>query len=274
MSHSVESADIQGPAMGPGAEAEMNAPLDPASAEVVPVAGMANGMGLVQNRAPVHTNYRPFRRIALAAKMGTLGAGFEVAVPLSRRTNLRSTGNIFSYSHTFNQDGVDYTGTISLRSMQTTLDWFPFHGGFHISPGFFAYGGNHVKGNASVPGGQIFTLNSTDYRSSMIDPINGSGKITVNNAGPGLTVGWGNLLPRNRRHFSFPFEIGAIYEGAPKIALQLGGSACDSTGAFCTTVASDPSFQQNLSDEQAKLNKDVEPYKFYPIISFGLAVNF
>jgi hypothetical protein len=236
--------------------------------------GGGAGMGLVPDRATGRPNLRPFSRIALAAKMGTMGAGFEVAVPLSRRTNLRSTGNFFSYSHTFNQDGVDYTGTISLRSMQTTLDWFPFHGGFHISPGFFAYGGNNVKAHAAVPGGQTFTLNSTDYRSSLIDPIHGSGKITVNNAGPGLTVGWGNLLPRNRRHFSFPFEIGAVYEGAPKIALQLGGSACDSSGINCNTVASDPSFQQNLTDEQTKLNRDVEPYKFYPIISFGFAVNF
>jgi hypothetical protein len=244
--------------------------MSPEASEPIP----ASRLAYIPDRPPAHPYQRPYHRIAFAAKMGTFGAGFEMAVPLSVRTNIRTTGNIFNYTHTFSEDGVNYSGTISMRSMQTSIDWFPFRGGFHISPGVYLYGGNNVTAGASVPGGQTFTLNDTDYRSSAIDPITGSGKVTVNNYGPGLTLGWGNLLPRNRRHFSFPFEVGAVYEGAPKIALNLSGSACDSTGLNCGSVSTDPTFQQNLTAEQVKLNKDAEPYKFYPIISFGFATNF
>ena len=233
---------------------------------------LAEGATLPASAPHAAQEIGPFSRIAFATRMGTMGIGAEVATPLSRRTNLRMTGNFFTNTQTFSQDGVDYSGTISLRSIQTALDWFPFRGGFHISPGVLFYGGNNVTAHANVPGGDTFTLNDSNYVSSPTDPINGSGKITVNNVGPSLTVGWGNLIPRGERHYSFPFEVGAVYEGAGKIALNLLGSACDTSG--CGSVTTNADFQQNLAAEQVKLNKDVEPYKFYPIISMGFAVNF
>jgi len=57
--------------------------------------------------------------------------------------------------------------------------------------------------------------------------------------------------------------------------LNLGGSVCDpTTGLNCRTIASDPTVQANVTSEQQKIAKDINPYRFYPVISLGVGFNF
>jgi hypothetical protein len=211
--------------------------------------------------------------IGVGVKVSTLGIGGEVAIAVSHRSNVRFGCTAFRYGHSFAKDGVTYTGNLDLRSAQATYDLFlPM--GFHLSPGVLFYNGNKVSANASVPGGQTFTLSNTTYVSAAADPITGTGNLTVYKAAPMLLFGIGNLIPRSNRHFSASFEIGAVYQGPPRVTLNLKGSACDSTGLFCRSVGSDPTIQSNIAAEQAKLNKSASPYKFYPVVSFGVGYKF
>jgi hypothetical protein len=210
--------------------------------------------------------------VGIGVKVSTLGIGGEVAVGISHRSNVRVGFNAFSYGHTFDKDGVTYKGDLKLRSAQATYDIFLLKG-LHISPGVLFYNGNQVSANASVPGGQSFTLSNTNYVSDPADPIVGTGKLTVYKAAPMLLFGIGNLVPRSR-HFSTSFEIGAAYQGPPRVTLNLAGSACDSTGLFCRSISSDPTIQSNIAAEQTKLNKSASPYKFYPVLSFGVGYKF
>jgi hypothetical protein len=211
--------------------------------------------------------------IGIGVKVSTLGFGGDVAIAVSHRTNVRFGFNVFSYGRTFDKDGVTYKGNLDLRSAQATYDMFLFNG-FHISPGVLFYNGNQVNANASVPGGKTFTLSNTNYVSAAADPVTGTGKLTVYKAAPMLLLGIGNLVPRSARHFSTSVEIGVAYQGPPRVTLNLSGSACDSTGLFCRTISSDPTIQSNVAAEQAKLNKSASPYKFYPILSFGVGYKF
>ena len=211
--------------------------------------------------------------IGVGVKASTLGIGGEVALPVTHRTNVRVGFNLFNYSHTFDKDGVTYKGTLNLRSAQATFDFFPIWE-FHISPGVLLYNGNQLTANASVPGGKTFTLNNTSYVSDPSNPVNGTGKLTVYKAAPMILLGIGNLVPRSSRHFSASFEIGAAYQGPPRIALNLAGSACDSTGLFCRSISSDPTIQNNIQLEQAKLAKKAAPFRFYPVVSFGFGIKF
>jgi hypothetical protein len=210
--------------------------------------------------------------IGIGVKVSTLGIGGEVAIAVSHRTNVRVGFNAFTYGHTFDKDGATYKGNLDLRSAQATYDIF-FLRGLHLSPGVLFYNGNQVTANVSVPGGQTFSLSNTTYMSDAANPVAGTGKLTVYKAAPMVLFGIGNLVPRSG-HFSTSFEIGAAYQGPPRVALNLGGSACDSTGLFCRSIASDPTIQSNIVAEQAKLNKSASPYKFYPVISFGVGYKF
>jgi len=211
--------------------------------------------------------------VGIGVRVSTLGIGGEVGVALTHRSNVRVGFNYFSYGDTFGKDGVTYKGSLDLRSVQATYDLF-LVSSLHVSPGVLLYNGNQVSANASVPGGQSFTLNNVSYLSDAANPVAGTGKLTVYKAAPMLLVGFGNLVPRNGRHFSFSFDIGAAYQGPPRVALNLTGTACDPSGVFCRSISSDPSIQSNIVAEQAKLNKSASPYRFYPVVSFGVGYKF
>jgi hypothetical protein len=215
----------------------------------------------------------PFRRIAIGVKASTLGPGIELAMPVSSKSNVRAGFNVFDFGHTFNSGGIGYNGTLRMRSVETHYDWFPWGHSFHLSPGLMVYNGNKVTANANVPVGQSFTLNNTDYTSAAGDPVNGNGKLTFNKVAPTFLVGWGNLLPRSGRHISVPFEFGFAYVGTPQTTLNFGGSVC-SSGAPCGTIASQPAVQTNILGQQQKINNDVSPFRFYPIVSIGFGYKF
>jgi hypothetical protein len=217
---------------------------------------------------------RPESHVGIGVKFSTMGAGIEAAIPITSNTNLRGGFNIFSYSRRLDRDGIHYAGDWSFRSVQATFDWFPFHGAFHLSPGVLVYNGNEFTAVANAPAGQTFTLGGTTYASSAVDPVHGNGKIEFNKAAPMVLAGWGNLIPRSGKRFSFPFEFGVAFSGAPTSSLFLAGTACDASLVNCRAITSDPTIQANIQSERRKIDDDLSSFKVYPIISIGFAFNF
>jgi hypothetical protein len=218
--------------------------------------------------------FQPAGKIGLGVKVSLLGVGVEAAVPVMSHANLRAGFNFFNYDRTLSQDGVTYVGKLNFRSTEAYFDWFPLHGSFHLSPGLLVYNGNKVTANSAVPGNQTFSFNDTNYVSSPNDPLTGNAKLDFKRVAPAFVLGWGNLVPRSHKHWSVPVEFGVIYQSTPRLGLNFSGSACDSSGINCQTVTSDPSFQTNLQAEQDKLNHDIAPFKFYPVISIGFGYKF
>ena len=237
--------------------------------------GEGSGEGMIRPvppALPAASRMRPFSTVAIALKVDTLGAGFDVATPLSRNFNLRSSTNFLGFGYPFNIDGVDYDAEIHFRSSQVSLDWFPVHGDFHISPGLL-YFKNNLASTANVPAGQYFELGSQGFTNSVDDPLNGTASIVYPHSfAPTLTVGFANIIPRSGGHFSMPYEIGFAYTGTPHVNMALNGTACTYQGCF--DVASTPEMQQSVNQEIAKLNQDLKSLPVYPIVSIGFAYRF
>ena len=212
-------------------------------------------------------------KAAVGVKFSTLGAGVEVATPVTHRSNVRFGFNAFSYNRGFDKDNIHYNADMQFRSIEAHYDFFPFSGGFHISPGFVAFLTAPVKATSAVTSGQSFTLGGATFVSDPADPVKGTGKIDFNRAGPSFTVGWGNLLSRSTKRFTVPFEVGIVYQGAPQATLNLTGSACDPSGANCRST-SDPTIQSHVKSEQTKINNDINFLQVYPIISVGFGFKF
>jgi hypothetical protein len=223
---------------------------------------------------PVKENepIRPVRSVAIGFKADTLGAGIEVATPLARSFNLRSSINLFSFSYPFIIDGVNYDARLHFKSSQTTIDWFPWHGRFHISPGIL-YAKNNLAAAANVGPGQAFELGDQAFINSVNDPVNGSMTVVFpHNISPVLMLGFGNIIPRNGKHLSIPVEFGAAYTGAAQIDVDLQGTACTTDG--CVSLATNPDAQSSLRQEISKLNEDLKRIPVYPILSIGVAYHF
>lgn len=211
--------------------------------------------------------------IGAGIRLSTLGAGGEVGVSFSNRLNVRGGFNIFQYSRVFNHDGITYKGQLYLRSGEAHLDWYPLGHTFHLSPGLLVYNGNGATATANVPGGSTFTLGGATYTSDPTNPITGTGKLDFVKAAPTAMFGFGNLVPQNR-HFTYNFELGAVFQGSARTKLNLTGNACDSTGLNCVNAATDPTVQSNVAAEQTKINNKLSPFKYYPVISFGFGYRF
>jgi len=270
----------------PGPPSKSSTPAAAAAAPAPPPAdlGPRAVVASIQPAEPVR-RVRPesihaFSTIAVAVKGGFAGAGLDIATPLSKRFNLRVGGSFYSFSGSYNIDGTTMNGEAKFRSGTTSLDWFPFNGTFRISPGITLYNGNNLNATTYVPAGQPFGLGDGDYYSSPTDPIRGTASMTFGKrVAPSLTIGFGNMIPRSGRHFSFPFEIGFQYIGTPPMVnLYLGGSACldnpNAPGFDPTTCASILSDESDLQQEETEINNDIKILRFYPIISQGFAVRF
>jgi len=188
---------------------------------------------------------------------------------------VRGGFNVFNLSHTFETDGRTLDAALKMQSADLFLDWFPFGGGFHISPGVLIYNGNKVSGGETVPANSTFSLNHQDYISDPKNPVSGSAAITLGKAGPALLLGFGNLVPRGSRRWSVPFEFGIVYIQKPLMALNLTGGACAvNNPASCRPIATDPTLQAQVLAEQNKQNSDLSKLKVYPVISAGFAYKF
>jgi hypothetical protein len=230
-------------------------------------------------------SYRPFTAFALGVKGGFAGIGVEAAVPLWMHFNLRASASFFSYSGSYNADGITINGEAKFRSGTASIDYYPFaHHGFRISPGVTFYNGNNLNATAFVPPGNEFDLNDTNYYSAALpSPVSGSASLTFGKrVAPSLTIGVGNMIPRSGGRFSFPFEIGVQYIGVPpQMNIFLTGYACTTQPGSqnfdpftCGNVQTDSTTQANLQQEENDINSDIKFLRFYPIISQGFAVRF
>ena len=160
---------------------------------------------------------------------------------------------------------------------KASLDWFPFRNGFHLSPLIIFLSQTDVAATVIVPSGQTVSLGTGDYVSSNADPLHGSASVGVRKTAPGFTIGYGNIVPRTRKHLSFPVEAGFYYVGQPTLKVAFTGSACVPTlpqPLGCQSVNQDAEFQNDLAAFIRRNNNNLSYASVLPVISFGVAYSF
>jgi hypothetical protein len=228
-----------------------------------------------------------FSLFSLSGGVSPLGIEAAATTNLNSHLNLRATGSLFSYATSFNTHGFRANANLNLASTRISLDIYPFHSGFRISPGILLYNQNRIKASDTVAAGTSFTLNGDTFYSANANtgtgatPVNGTALLNLHATRPAFTItgGWGNTVAR-RGHWSFPVEVGVALVGAPTLNVNLNGWACyDEAQTQCMNIADgkNPIAIQVQNDLRAQIStwkKDLEPLKTYPIVSAGVAYSF
>jgi len=219
--------------------------------------------------------WMPFSHLGVGATLGTTGIGAEVAVPYGAYWNIRAGVSYLSYSRTFQTSASPVEGHLRLGGARLGVDWFPHAGGFHISLGVMVPNLTQATAHLNLQPGKTLTIEGVDYTTDPANPFRGAGYSEIYRVAPMLTVGWGNLIPRNyHKRFSFPIEIGAAYEGPPTAHVTTSGSIC-TAGQGCSLAASDPGFNGNLNQAIGDVNSNLDRYaRFFPVISAGIGYRF
>jgi hypothetical protein len=220
---------------------------------------------------------RLFSAIGVSASVGIGGIGFDLATPVGRRFNLRAGSQFFSYSTTFQEQGATVNAHLRMQSSHASFDWFPFRNGLRVSPLVVFANNNRGQATAVIPPGETLTLNGENFVSSVADPLRGAGSVDFHKVSPGLSAGFGNIIPRSGKHFTFPVEAGFYYVGQPGLKVSFTGTACDPdvpADVGCESVTQDPGFQQSLAAFIKRNNHNLSYASYFPIFSFGVGYSF
>jgi len=205
------------------------------------------------------TNCANAADIAGGLKVSTLGAGAEVTLGLTSSLNFRTGANTFTYGATTIKSGNPVEYDLNLRSFSALIDWFPLRddSGFRITSGVII---NNNKFTGNTQPADSYDIGGVMYPADQVGVMSGNAKF--NNIEPYFGIGWGNPFTTESR-FSFSFDIGLAYQGRPDVSLAVSGP-----------IASDPVFQANLQRESNDIKDEIDAFKFYPVVSAGVAYRF
>jgi hypothetical protein len=65
------------------------------------------------------------------------------------------------------------------------------------------------------------------------------------------------------KKWGFYCDFGVAFTESPDVSLAANG-----------TLAANPAFQANLAQERQKIEDDLEPFEFYPVLSLGIFYRF
>ena len=198
---------------------------------------------------------------SVGLRVGTLGGGVELAHAFTEKLGFRVSANGLNYSTSETRESVDYDAKLKLQSGQLLLDWFPFSNNFRLSAGAMYNGNKFTLDGKPSPGG-TFTINGTTYSSSDVGSLNG--KVDFRKAAPYVGLGYGRPVGKG---LSLTADLGVLFQGSPRSTLSV-------TCGAATPAPTCAQIQSGVAAEQNKLDDDMHNYRYYPVVSIGLAYVF
>jgi hypothetical protein len=200
-------------------------------------------------------------QVALTADVGSTGAGLHLVAPVAASLNGRVGANYTRYSFTEKSGSIHYEIKGKLQTVDFLLDYYPLaSSALRLTTGAI-YNGNRFAAQVVGNGTRFIKLNGTTYNIMQVGAVYGD--IDFRKAAPYLGIGWGNALSSARK-WSFSADLGAFYQGKPKVTLANQG--CSATAAECTALASD------IQAEKTRYENDAA--RFYPVARVGVAYRF
>lgn len=206
----------------------------------------------------------------VSAVFGTTGVGAQLHTPLAPQLSARLGANIFNYDYTSSTSDLNYDAEARLRTIDALLDWHPAAGGFRITGGVIVNNNKvFLYGRPSASGS--FTFSGRTYSVSDIGTVDGV--IRFRRLAPYLGVGWSSdgSASSQQPGWSFTSDIGIMFQGKPRASLNSSG--CDLGrgllgNAICTQL------ERDIPNESARLEEEVDQYRYFPVVRIGATYRF
>lgn len=201
----------------------------------------------IQAQSKQEKEFGFFNSLAIGANVGTTGWGIDVATPLGNHLALRAGFTImpnFSYSDdvdvsinytsSYIPDGqipatIEVEGTMGRTAGEILLNYYPFKRSSFFLTGGAVFGGDKVikvKGHSDelaqyqdLAGKAGIEIG--DYTIPVDQNGNVSGGIKVSSFRPYIGLGFGRIVPKNKR-VGFLLELGVQVHGTPEVYTDYG----------------------------------------------------
>lgn len=191
---------------------------------------------------------------------GTTGIAAEVkANPLpSSRLLVRGSYNFAEFSGDFESDGIQYDGDFTLSNLGAFADLAPFGGPFYISGG--AYIGKKEADLLATPASNV-VIGGTTFTPADVGSL--IGKAEFNDVAPYAGIAFDNFA-NSIGGWSFNARAGVMFVGSADVNLTSANGL----------LSTDPVLLDELRQEIESIEDDASDYKYYPVVTLGIARRF
>ncbi len=196
--------------------------------------------------------------VAVAARIGTLGFGGELALGVSEKLVIRGGVGSLILDYTSDVDDLEYTITPPSVTGNVGIDFYPLGGWFRLMAGLMFQGGNWeaVSGPLSDYSGSI-EIGDREYE----EDGELSGILESNSTAPYVGLGFGH---HTRGGFGVFMDFGLAFMGEPNLTFTATGD-----------IASVPGIDDDLLKEAEDLEEEMgAAFEYWPILSLGLKIPF
>lgn len=188
-------------------------------------------------------------------KAGTLGLGVEASWRPVPYLDVRAGANGFTFDANGTESGIDYDGDAELRTLYATANLRVPLSPFRVTAGLFANGNQLTLRSRDAASYQIGGMT---YAAADVGSL--TAKADFDSVAPYAGVG---LDFRIFDTLGLHFDLGVLVQGSPSMSLSADGP-----------LASNAQFLAELEAERQELEREVEDYEYYPVVSVGLSFNF
>jgi hypothetical protein len=203
---------------------------------------------------------------SLSLTAGSLGGGIELTQSFLPILDGRLGLHAGSLSQTRKIADVTYDATAKARTGTALLDLHPLAGGFRLTGGL-VYNDSRIEGTSLPPPGGVFVIGDVPVPASQLGHL--EGRVEFQKVDPYLGLGWGGPLAARGR-LAFSFDLGVFYQGSPRVTLTPvlapGSPLNDPTARQLLALA--------VAEEERRAEEELKSYKYYPVLSVGLAYRF
>jgi hypothetical protein len=198
-----------------------------------------------------------FDEWAIGAKIGTLGVGGDLTTDLIPQVNLRAGVQWLAFSFDAEFSDVDYDVDLNLLNPLLLLDWYPFNGSFRISGGVL-YNASDIELRGRPA--EDVEIGGQTYHADEVGTLEGD--VEFEPVVPYVGIGWGNALGQSG-HWGLTTDFGVAFIGSPDLDLSANGP-----------IASNPTFQEHLAQEERDIQDDLDDFNIYLVLSISLFYRF
>ncbi|MHB8256758.1 MAG: hypothetical protein ACYDHY_08345 [Acidiferrobacterales bacterium] len=194
---------------------------------------------------------------ALDVHAGSLGGGLGLTFGVARGLDVRAGFNVANATRTVTSDNIRYDGQIKFQTVGALADWYPFDGAFRLSAGLY-YNDNKADLTAFPDAGGTYTIDGNTYTAAQVGSLTGT--VRFNRSSPYIGLGFGN--PMRGGPWTFMLDVGALYQGSPKVNLSASGTLAN------------PQLAADIASARQTAESDAAKYRWWPLVQLGLGYRF
>jgi hypothetical protein len=220
---------------------------------------LVSALGLLVFCTPLTAQSQPLN---LTAQAGTLGLGLELGLKVHPAFKVRGGMNYLNFDFETTISQIDYTFEPSFSTVSLLADWHPLGNAFRLTAGM--YWNTHSMDIQGTYRKDLLPQPLLRY-SSLRDQARVKGTVEFARVAPYLGLGWSSNQYSDSA-WGLHLDLGLMFQGSPEVTELF---VEDPWGLGRHPVATG-----FLAEEKQAIQKELDNYEYYPVVSLGLSYRF